>query len=185
MKHNIFFPVQFVVLLWGVKLMENFFGISFVEFGIYPRTIGQDFKGIRGIFFAPLIHSNFGHLISNTVPLLILGISLFLFYPKIATRVFIMCHLLTGLLVWLFAVQFSYHIGASGLVYGLAFFLMTIGVFKKDFKSLAISIGIVFLYGSLIWGVLPNWMGVSWESHLSGAIVGVVCASYYGKRDIG
>ncbi len=174
------FPLRFTLLLWIIKIIEWAFHISFATFGILPRNI----SGLKGIFFAPLIHLDFLHLISNTIPILLLGTTLFTFYPKWASTVFITCHLLGGFLVWLFGREF-YHIGASGVLYGIAGFLISIGLFKKDFTSLLISIIIVLFYGGLIWGILPLQPGVSFESHLFGALVGVACAAYFGsKRNI-
>jgi membrane associated rhomboid family serine protease len=103
-----------------------------------------------------------------------------LFYPLIASRVFLSCYFITGILVWCFA-RPTFHIGASGLIYGLASFLMFYGLFRKDFKSLLISIIIVLLYGSIFYGVLPSQPNVSWESHLMGALVGLGNAIWVGR----
>ena len=169
------FPLRFTILLWVIKIFEWVFNISLAPFGILPRTT----SGLKGIFFAPLLHLDFVHLLSNTFPLLILGTTMFAFYPKWASLVFVACHLMGGFLVWVFGRHFI-HIGASGVVYGIAGFLMSIGIFKKDFTSLAISIVVIFLYGGLISGVLPMQQGISFESHLFGALVGIACAGYFG-----
>ena len=171
-------PLRFVALLWLIMLIEITFGISFAGFGIRPR----DTFGMVGILLAPLLHGNFYHLLSNTIPLIILGTALFLLYPSVAYTVFSACYFLTNGLVWLIARSSSIHIGASGLVYGIAFFLMTIGLFKKDFKSLAVSIVVAFFYSGIALGVLPIVPGVSWESHLMGALVGIGCASALSKK---
>jgi membrane associated rhomboid family serine protease len=171
-------PLRFVALLWLIMVVEMTFGISFAGFGIRPR----DTWGLIGILLAPLLHGNFYHLLSNTIPLIILGTALFLLYPSVAYMVFSACYFLTNALVWLFARSYTLHIGASGLVYGIAFFLMTIGLFKKDFKSLAVSLVVAFFYSGIALGVLPIVPGVSWESHLMGALVGIGCASVLGKN---
>lgn len=151
-------------------------GIDLSFLGIYPRTI----HGLVGILTAPLIHGNYLHLISNALPILILGTALFYFYDRIALRVFFMSYFPTGVLVWLFAKP-NFHIGASGVIYGIAVFLMTFGIFRKDLSSLLISVITTFFYGGIIYGIFPNQVGVSWESHFFGALMGLISASYYAK----
>lgn len=169
-------PIRLVFLMWAFFAFEIFFHYDLSFLGIYPRT----FTGLIGILFAPMVHGSLLHIISNTFPLLFLGSVLFLFYDRIARRVFFQCYFYTNILVWIFA-RPSYHIGASGLVYGIASFLIFFGIFKKDIKSLIISIVIILMYGSLIYGVLPVQPGVSWESHLMGGIVGFGTASQMSK----
>jgi len=135
--------------------------------GILPRTI----SGLIGIILAPLIHGNVSHLISNTFPLLFLAGTVYYFYTKIAYRVFFEGYFFTNTLVWIFGRPF-YHIGASGLVYSLASFLIFYGLFKRDALSIVISAIVILAYGSLIYGIFPQNYSVSWESHLMGAIVG-------------
>jgi membrane associated rhomboid family serine protease len=153
--------------MWAVYYVDKLLPGSFAVYGLLPRTT----VGLIGIATAPLLHGSVGHLVSNTMPLLILGTVLYMFYDRVAGKVFLQCYLLTGLLVWLFGRPF-YHIGASGLIYGLASFLMFFGLFRRDFRSLLISIVIVIFYGSIFYGVLPTQPGVSWESHLLGGVVG-------------
>ena len=162
--------------MWLVYTVEMYLTFDFGILGIYPRKI----TGLIGVFTAPMIHADALHLASNTFPLVFLGSTLYLFYNKIPSYIFFQCYLFPGILVWLFG-RSSYHIGASGLIYGLAFFLISFGIFRKDFKSLFISLVIILLYGGLFYGVLPIKPGVSWESHLMGAIVGVATASVYSK----
>ncbi|MFP4092950.1 MAG: rhomboid family intramembrane serine protease [Cyclobacteriaceae bacterium] len=168
---SIIVPARLVMLMWAVLLFEYTYKIDFALFGIWPRTI----SGLLGIITAPLLHGSIQHLASNTIPLLFLGTMIYMFYDRIATRVFLQCYFLPGVLVWLFA-RPAFHIGASGLIYGLASFLIFFGFFRRDFKSLFISIIIVIIYGGLFYGVFPNHQGVSWESHLMGGIVGFVNA---------
>ena len=144
--------------------------------GVIPRTI----SGIPGIFFAPFIHGNYEHLLSNTLPLLVVGSGLIYFYGEIAKSVLLMIWFFTGFWVWLAARQES-HIGASGLIYGLVCFLFLSGILRKDTRLLAVSLLVTFLYGSLVWGILPVDQSISWESHLFGSIAGFFCAVYYRK----
>jgi membrane associated rhomboid family serine protease len=108
--------------------------------------------------------------------LLLLGSVLFFFYERIGGIVFFRCYFITNILVWAFSPRVSYHIGASGLIYGLAAFLIFFGVIRGDVLSLLISIGIFLIYGSIFYGILPTDPSVSWESHLAGALVGTVTA---------
>ncbi|MDH5381936.1 MAG: rhomboid family intramembrane serine protease [Cyclobacteriaceae bacterium] len=165
-------PLRLLFFIWFVFAADYIYGARFSDYGIWPRT----FKGLFGIFSAPLLHANFAHIISNTFPLLILGMVLFYFYPKIAGKVFFRSYFFTNILVWIFA-RPNDHVGASGLIYGLAAFLISFGLMRKDLYSLFISLVIIFFYGSMIYGILPVHTWISWESHLSGAIVGVA-ASY-------
>ncbi|MCH7515871.1 MAG: rhomboid family intramembrane serine protease [Bacteroidetes bacterium] len=146
--------------------------------GIFPRNL----FGILGIVTGPVIHANFSHLLSNTIPLMILGWAIFYFYPKASYKVFLFVYILTGVFVWFFARQ-VYHIGASGIVYGFVSFLFFSGIFRKDNKSIAIALIITFLYGGIVWGVLPGQKGISWESHLFGGIAGVITAFIFKNVD--
>jgi len=170
-------PLRLVVLMWLIYLTGRYFNLNFIDFGILPRTI----QGFPGIITSPLIHGSELHLLSNTFPFLFLGTTLFLFYPKLATGIYLQCYFITGILVWIFARQ-TFHIGASGMIYGVASFLMFYGLFRKDFKSLVISIIAVVLYGSIFYGILPTQQGVSYESHLMGAIVGLFNAVRLGRK---
>jgi membrane associated rhomboid family serine protease len=162
--------------MWFVFAISLILPFDLAILGIYPRSL----SGSIGIVFAPLIHGDIVHLVSNSVPLLFLGIVLFFFYNQIAKRVLMQCYFLTNVLVWIFA-RTSLHIGASGLVYGIASFLVFFGIFRKDFRSILISLVILLMYGGLIYGVLPQQEGISWESHLLGAIVGILSASQMSK----
>ncbi len=177
MTRNANFILPFVGLLWLIKLSEIFFNVTFAGFGIFPRT---DF-GLVGILAAPLIHGNVPHLLSNSLALLLLGSVLWWLYRGVAGAVFACCYLGTGLLVWVFG-RPAVHIGASGLLYGIALFLMTIGLFRRDARSILVSVLVVFFYSGILWGVLPVDPQVSFESHLLGALVGIGCASAFGRR---
>lgn len=168
-------PGVFVFVMWLVKIIEVLFDLDFSRFGIYPFSL----EGLPGIIFSPFIHANFGHLFNNSLPLFFLGTALFYFYSEIAVKVSLWTYFLTGLLVWL-AGRSAWHIGASGLIYGLASFLFFSGIIRKYFRLVALSLLIVFLYGSMIWGIFPNiYKDVSWESHMLGFISGILLAVVY------
>jgi membrane associated rhomboid family serine protease len=155
-------PGIYVSLMWLVKLIEVLFETDFSWFGIYPLTA----KGLPGILFSPFIHADFTHLFSNTVPLFFLSLALFYFYSEVALKVLIWTHFLTGVLVWVGGRE-AWHIGASGVVYGLASFLFFSGIIRRYFRLIALSLLIVFLYGSMVWGLFPGvYKNVSWESHM-------------------
>ncbi len=154
------------------------FGLDFSNFGIFPLTV----RGIPGILFSPFIHAGFGHLFNNSLPLFFLGTALFYFYSEIAVKVSLWTYFLTGLFVWI-AGREAWHIGASGLVYGLASFLFFSGIIRKYFRLVALSLLIVFLYGSMVWGIFPDvYKNVSWESHMLGFISGIILAIWYRKE---
>lgn len=171
-----------VFVLWIIKAIEIAFDLSFAEFGILPLEI----KGLKGILFAPLIHGSIAHLASNSIPLFLLGTALFYYYRPKAPEIFILAWLLTGLWVWLFARGNSYHIGASGVIYALVSFHFVSGIIRREPKLIAFTLLVTFLYGSFIWGIFPDFSikeRISWESHMMGAIAGLVLAFAY--RDVG
>jgi membrane associated rhomboid family serine protease len=179
-RRSINYTFSFVLLIWLVKIIEISLDLDFGSFGILPRTL----EGSVGIFVAPLIHGDIYHLLSNTFPVIILGVGLFYFYDRIAITVVVLIYLMTGFWVWL-AARDAYHIGASGIVYGLLTFLLFSGFFRKDARTLAISFVILVLYGgSFIYGIIPTRPGISWESHLMGGIAGLFAAIYFKKTDI-
>ncbi len=166
-------PFRLVFIMWLSFSVEFFYHIDLGFLGIFPRT----FHGLLGIFFAPMIHGSLGHLISNTFPLLFLGTLLYFFYDRIGGTVFFNCYFITNVLVWLFSPRLSYHIGASGLIYGIGAFLILFGLLRQDFLSLVISLVIVLVYGSaFLYGVFPSDPRISWEAHLFGALTGAATA---------
>ena len=169
-------PFLLVFSIWFVYWIEIKFGYNFVKYGVYPNTI----KGLRGIFFSPFIHSGTSHLFNNSVPLAVLTASLFFFYNKVALRILLYGTLLTGFLTWILATD-SYHIGASGVVYLLFSFIFFSGVIRKHFRLIALSLVVIFLYGSMIWYVFPIKEKMSWEGHLSGFLVGLFFSIIYRK----
>lgn len=173
------YPLLFVCFLWLIKVIEHYLQINLTHLGIYPLR----FSGLQGVVFAPIIHGSFQHLISNTLPLIVLGWALFYFYPELGIRITILSWLFTGLWVWSFA-RFSYHIGASGLIYSWAAFLFVSGIIRRHPRLMALSLLVIFLYGSLIWGVFPLKERISWEGHLMGMVSGVVLALYYRQAGL-
>ena len=168
----------FVFLLYAIRISESILDLNLTEFGVLPReTIG-----LRGILLAPLIHSDFLHLFSNSIPLLVSMFFLFYAYPRSAVYVFLIVYLVSGTGVW-FLGREAYHIGASGLLLGFIAFLFCMGILRKEKKSIGISLIIVFLYGGTICGLLPTDPSVSFESHLFGFTTGVLCALIFKNKD--
>ncbi len=169
------YAIATVSLFWLVKLYELSAGFSLSHYGVFPRS----FSHLTGILFFPFLHGNFQHLLSNTFPFLILMTSILFFYPRIAVRVLIVLYLFSGFGVWVLA-RPSYHIGASGMVYGFAAFLFFSGVFRRDARSLALALSVAVLYHGILYGLFPNGeKGISWEAHLIGAVIGAILAFYY------
>lgn len=175
----LFYPALFVILMWIVFLLQSTSQFNFLVFGILPR----DPKGLIGILTSVFVHGDLGHIASNTFPLLVLGMMLFYFYKKIAKASFLWIWLISGLWLWIggrnSANHSTHHIGASTLIYGLATFLFFSGVFRKHLRLMVVSAMVVFLYGSIMWGIFPLKEEVSWEGHLFGAIAGVLVAFNY------
>lgn len=170
-------PFRIVFLMWLFFTADFVYDISFLTYGIIPRTL----VGLVGIASAPVLHGNLQHLLSNTFPLLFLGATLFYFYPHIAKKVFLSSYVLVNILVWIFG-RYMIHIGASGLIYGIAAFLIFLGLFRRDMKSLIISLIIALVYGYMIYGLIPQGPKMSWEMHVAGALVGMSNAIYFRKR---
>jgi membrane associated rhomboid family serine protease len=170
--------VSFAAVLWAVKISEELLGLELATYGIYPRRL----SGLVGILTAPFIHGSVAHLLSNTAAIIILGAALLYGYPKSARIALPVLFLGTGLGVWLFGRE-SYHIGASGLAFGMMFFVFAIGVVRWDRRAIALSLIVFFLYGGMVWGVFPGDPGISYESHLFGALLGTALAVLLRKLD--
>jgi len=168
----------FIGLLWLIGVADAVLHLQIARFGIFPREP----DGLRGLLFAPLIHGSWLHLLTNTLPLFILGTAILYGYPNASKIALPMIYLLSGLGVWIFA-RSSYHIGSSGLAYGMMFFVFVIGVLRRDRLSIVLSLIVFFLYGGMIWGVFPQRQNISFESHFFGAAVGVIMAFLLRKRD--
>jgi len=176
--YSLVFPGFFLLLLWAVKFFEISMDLSFVTGGVYPRRL----SGLKGIIFSPLIHANWKHLVDNSMPVLLLSVALFYFYRDIAYKIWALIYLISGILLWCVGRE-AYHIGASGLIYGLGSFLFLSGLIRRVRSLIAISLLVSSLYGSLVWGLLPFDFEVSFEAHISGAVAGVILAIVY--RDQG
>lgn len=168
-----------VALIALVYLADRAFGMELARFGVRPRQLA----GLPGVLLAPLLHGNLSHLASNALPLLVLGTVMLHLYPHSAVAVTPAVWLGPGLAVWAFA-DGGVHIGASGLVYGLVSYVFIAGAIRRDTRAIAASLLVSFLYGSLAWSVLPIRPGVSWETHLSAALVGVILAIVLRHRDV-
>ncbi len=187
-KRAVIYPLLMLSAMW--------FGYFLQTQGFFQSCFGAIIpllpEGLLGVVTAPLLHGNIDHIIGNSIPIAALIFLLYQFYPVVANKVFIIGWLATGLLVWLLPTidiltgeyMYTCTIGASGVVYVLAFFLFFSGVFKWNTKLLTISMLVVLYYGSLVWGMLPEELfytmqepsKISWQAHLSGAIVGSIIA---------
>lgn len=174
---SLFIPLLITFSMWIVKSIEWLFDLSFHSYGVRPRSI----EDIYHIFISPYIHKDWEHLWANSIPFLVLSWALFFFYRKIATKTLLIMYLLSGLILWYIG-RNAFHIGMSGIIYALATFLITSGLIKKNYRLTALSFIVIFLYGSLFWGLFPILDEVSWEGHLSGTIVGLTLAIYFRKQ---
>lgn len=177
---SVIVPVIMVMIMWLVKIIETVFHLDFGFLGIKPLSA----EGLPGILLFHFIHGDWEHLFANTIPILVLGTSLYYFYRPLANKILLILIFSTGLLTWCGA-RSGVHIGASALVYGLTFFLMLSGFIRRDRKLTIISLIVVFLYGSLVWGLYPKYAienNISWEGHLSGFVMGIVLAFFYKKE---
>lgn len=174
-------PLIIVAVMWVVKITEVSFGINLSRFGVTPHSV----EGLVGILTLPFLHANWEHLLSNSVPILVLGTALYYCYPTLANRVLLITYLASGLLTWCIGNPESTHIGASALVYGLNLFLIASGFIRGNRMLIVISLIMVFLYGGFIWDMIPSIaipQNISWEGHLSGAIIGVLLAVFLRKE---
>jgi membrane associated rhomboid family serine protease len=170
----------FVALLWAVLAFNWALDLDLQRYGVRPR----DAHGLVGILAAPLLHANFEHLLANSLPLLVLGTVMLHLYPTPALRVFVAVYLGPGVAVWLFGRDDTVHIGASGIAYGLVAYILVAGLLRRDRRAIAASLLVCFMYGALVWGVLPIEAGASRESHLAGALIGLACALVFRRLDI-
>jgi membrane associated rhomboid family serine protease len=168
-----------VGLLWLILIIDDVLGLGLQRFGLRPRQL----QGLTGIFTAPLLHGGAEHLFSNTLPLIVSLTTILYLYPRAAIRVIPIIWIGSGLMGWMIG-RPSLHFGASGFVYGLLAYVFISGILRLDMRSVAVSVMVWFLYGSMIWGVLPIRPNMSWELHLSGAILGVALAIAYRRWDV-
>lgn len=168
----------FIGVLWTVFIIDEALGLRLGQFGLRPGSV----PGLIGVFTAPLLHANFQHILSNTLPMLISLTAILYLYPNSALRVIPLVWVGSGVLSWLIG-RPNLHIGASGLIYGLLAFVFISGILRRDLRSVSVSLLVGFLYGSMVWGVLPTRPHMSWEMHLSGALIGVVLAFIFQNWD--
>jgi len=171
------YPIMFVLIIWLVFWFEVRFGVNFSKYGVYPLSL----KGLRGVVLSPFIHGDIQHIYHNTIPLFVLSTALFYFYRPIAWKILFFGIFFSGFLTWCIG-RPSYHIGASGLIYVLVSFTFFKGVFAKHYRLIALSLLVIFLYGSMIWYAIPIEKGISWEGHLSGLITGLLFALFFRKE---
>jgi len=178
----LFYPVIFVMLMWGFFFIQVTYNYNFLSLGVLPRVP----RGFLGIITSVFVHADLAHLTSNSIPFLVLGMMLFYFYKKIAKSAFLWIWLISGVWLWVGGRNSidhpTYHVGSSTLIYGLATFLFFSGVFRKHLRLMVVSAMVVFLYGSIVWGMFPLKSEISWEGHLFGAISGVLVAFNYRKE---
>ena len=185
------YPLGMVFLMGAGFILQSIGVFSYCSGALIPQAL----DGLLGIFTSPFLHSGWEHLLGNSIPIVALLFLLFQFYSEVASRVFFSGGLITGGLVWLmppiiFGEELVCIIGASGIVYMLAFFLFFGGVFRRDARLLTISLLVVLYYGSMIWGILPQeWFSnaedarqISWQSHAAGALVGSSLAFFYKNK---
>lgn len=165
-------------VIWSVFIIDEAFGLRLGQYGLRPGSI----PGLIGVITAPLLHANFQHILSNTLPMLIAMTAILYLYPNSALRVIPLVWVGSGALSWLIG-RPNLHIGASGLIYGLLAFVFISGILRRDLRSVSVSLLVGFLYGSMVWGVLPTRPHMSWEMHLSGALIGVMLAFVFQKWD--
>ena len=178
MRRAIVIALLFTSILWDIKLVEIMFGFDWSSLGIYPRTP----SGLVGVIFAPLLHGSFEHLMANTPSAIVLLAVLLYGYPKSAKWVLPVIWLGTGLSVWLFA-RHAYHIGASGLTFGLMFYIFVIGILRRDKPSIGWALIVFFLYGGMLGGLFPDDQTISYESHIAGACLGILLAFMFKNVD--
>ena len=174
-------PALLVTLMWVVKVAEMAFSINLGNWGLIPQTT----RGLLGILTMPLLHGDWEHLLTNTSAMLVLGTALYYCYPTLSNRVMVISWLGSGLLTWCIGNPNSVHVGASGLIYALNLFLIASGFIRGNRQLIVISLIMVFLYGSFIWGMIPALakpQNISWEGHLGGAIVGILLAIVFRKE---
>jgi len=170
------FSAIVLIIIWSVKIFEIVFDYDFTEYGVLPRK----FNGLIGILFSPLIHADVNHLLSNSLPVIILCLLIFNFYIEIAKKILIYLYFISGLWLWCIGRE-SFHIGASGLIYAMASFLFFSGILRKNSQLSAVALLVIFIYGGLFWGLFPIHKNVSWEGHLTGFIAGILVSFIFRK----
>lgn len=171
------FPIILATFMLISHVLTQFGGYNLHFLAIIPRKL----PGLIGILGVAFIHGSWEHLFSNIAPFILLSAGVLYYYREFAAKAYLGMYFLTNIWVWV-AARDSYHIGASGWVYALAFFLFVSGIIRKDRKALILSLLVSLFYGGLIWGLLPGLPGISWESHVFGALSGIVFAFAFKKK---
>jgi membrane associated rhomboid family serine protease len=167
-----------LVLMWLVEVLDTFaFDDGLQVHGIEPRRV----DGLEGVILAPLLHDGWAHIISNSIPFLVMGALVMTYGLRRWTTATVFITVTGGLATWLFA-RSGNHIGASILVFGYFGFLLGMAWFERSIKSIGIAVVVAVIYGGLIWGALPTDSGVSWEGHFFGGVAGVVAAGLIAGR---
>ena len=177
------YPLLLVMAMWLTYLFNIDFNWHLEQFGLIPHET----KGLIGIIMMPFLHENFEHLFSNSIPLLVAGSFLFYYFKNWTWLIGAVVWLFGGLFLWFIGEQGTIHIGASGLVYGLVFFLLVSGIIRGHRHLAAVALLMIFLYGSLVWGLFPDYVellkeNISWEGHLGGALSGILMALVLLKK---
>jgi len=168
--------IALVIIIWAIAIVNLFLAMHLNDwFGLRPRSLA----GIPGIVASPFLHKNFAHLISNTMPLILLGSIMTITNPLRFVPATISIILIGGALTWLSARGSYIHVGASGLIFGYFGYLVTLGIIERRIPAIIGACAALFLYGGLIWGIFPQMSGrmISWEGHLFGLIGGVITAN--------
>ncbi|PCE64545.1 rhomboid family intramembrane serine protease [Sediminicola luteus] len=166
-------PMVLVITIWSVFWMELALGVDLAWWGVKPRT----FSGLKGVLTSPFVHGSLEHLYNNSLPLIVLSAALVFFYRPIWHKVLFWGWLGSGMLTWVIG-RDSFHIGASGVIYMLVSFIFFKGIRQGNFRLVALSLMVVFLYGSMFWYMFPIEEGISWEGHLAGFITGFVLSRW-------
>ena len=161
-------------VMWAVELVDLVPGTDLDQWGIRPRQA----RGLVGIVTAPFLHDGLGHLISNTIPFLVLGGLIAAGGVARYVQVTVAITLIAGLGTWLIGPARTDHIGASGLVFGCLTYLLARGVFERRPTYLLVGVVVLFFYGGVLWGLLPR-PGISWQGHLFGALGGIAAARLF------
>ncbi|MBD1842094.1 rhomboid family intramembrane serine protease [Cyanobacteria bacterium FACHB-63] len=177
LKTHILILGTLVGIMWIVEVVDIALAGKLNYLGIYPRNA----IGLRGILLAPFLHRDFRHLISNTIPLVVMGWFVMLRGVSEFFKVSAIVMLASGLGVWLLGAP-GLHIGASGVIFGYFGFLLSRAYFERSALSIAMSLAVGLLYGGIIWGVLPGQLGISWEGHLFGFLSGIFAARQISLR---
>lgn len=161
-----------VAAMWISEIVDTALNNRLDQYGIQPHEA----DGLIGIATAPFLHGGFGHLIGNTVPFVVMGVLIALSGAARVLMVTLIVALVSGLGTWLVAPENTNHIGASGVVFGFATFLIARGFYNRSLIEIAVGVVVVALFGVSLLGGLAPQEGISWQGHLFGAIGGVVAA---------